>query len=296
MKSTIVMVLFMVFLSSLVSAQTIEEFENEPTQVQLGAPLYPGAIFIRKTAGLDPYHETAMYISLVPMKMVETFFDRKLPEKRVVYYSDEDTYLTVYLLKTWSKFPGEPTREELLKLESEPNIQISIYDPGHFKFLSEYFDNKADGKVKANAIRSGKTMIRYTYEKSEEYKSSKQIIGMWKETSRDLEDYYGSVLQFNQDSTYIFTFTAENIDALAKELALSKRFKNWREDDVKKYIEERNPEKGTYVIMKNTITMVSDNPVDGMKTKSGLANVGTATLSLELIYKPRLIFLKTSLE
>lgn len=296
MKSTIVMVLFMIFFSSLVSAQAIEEFENEPTQEQLGAQLYPGAVFIRKTVGLDPYHETAMYISLVPMKMVETFFNRQLPEKRVIYYSNEDIYLTAYLLKTWSKFPGEPTREELLKLESEPSVQISIYDPSHFEFLAEYFDNKPDGEIKANVIRSGKTMIRYTYEKSEEYESSKQIIGTWKETSRDLEDYYGSVLQFNPDSTYIFAFTAENIDALAKKLASSKRFKNWREGDVKKYIEERNPEKGTYVIMRNTITMVSDKPVDGMKTKSGLANVGTVTLSLELIYKPRLIFLKTSLK
>ncbi len=83
---------------------------------------------------------------------------------------------------------------------------------------------------------------------------------------------------------------------MTKKLASSNKFKGWHENDVKKYIEERNPEKGKYVIMKNTITMVSDNPVDGMKTKSGLANIGTATLSLELINKPRLIFLRTSLE
>lgn len=296
MKYTIVVVFVLVFISSLASAQVIGEFEDEPTIEQLGAPLYPGSVFIRKTVVLDPFHETVMYISLVPMKMVETFFNRQLPEKRVVYYSDENIYLTIYLLKTWSKFPGKPTREELSKLESEPNVQIRFYDPYPYEPLAEYFDKKPDGKIKANAIRNGKTMIRYTYEKSEEYKSSKQIIAAWTEISRDLEDYYGSVLQFNLDSTYTFTFTAENICAMSKKLAMSKNFKGWRKDAIKKYIEERNPEKGTYVIMKNTITMVSDKPVDGMRTKSGLAHVGTATLSLELIYKPRLTFLRTSLE
>jgi len=295
MKSTIVMALIL-FLSPPVSAQVIGKFKDEPTIKQLGAPLYPGAVFIRKTVGLDPYHETVMYISRVPMKMVETFFNRQLPEKRVIYYSDDDIYMTAYLLKTWSKFPGEPTREDLSKLESEPSVQISIYDPNSYEPLAEYFDKKPEEKMIASAIRNGKTMIRYTYEKSEEYKSSKQIIGSWKEASRDLEDYYGSILQFNPDNTYTFTFTAENIGAMAKKLAMSKNFKGWSEDAIKKYIEERNPEKGTYVIMKNTITMVSDKPVDGMKTKSGLANIGTATLSLELINKPRLIFLRASLE
>ena len=295
MKSTIIMVLILI-LSPLVSAQVIGEFEDEPTIEQLSAPLYPGSVYIRKTVGLDPYHETVMYISLVPMKMVETFFNGQLPEKRVIYYSDDDIYMTAYLLKTWSKFPSKPTREELSKLESEPSVQIRFYDPNPYEPLAEYFDKKPDGKIKANVIRNGKTMIRYTYEKSEEYKSSKQIIGSWKEASRDLEDYYGSILQFNTDSTYTLIFTAENIDAMTKKLASSNKFKGWHENDVKKYIEERNPEKGKYVIMKNTITMVSDNPVDGMKTKSGLANIGTATLSLELINKPRLIFLRAYLE
>ena len=295
MKSTIVMVLIL-FLPPLVSAQVVGEFEDEPTIKQLGAPLYPGSVYIRKIVGLDPYHETAMYISLVPMKMVETFFNRQLPEKRVVYYSDDGIYMTAYLLKTWSKFPSKPTREELSKLESEPSVQIHFYDPNPYEPLAEYFDKKPDGKIKANVIRNGKTMIRYTYEKSEEYKSSKQIIGSWMEASRDLEDYYGSILQFNTDNTYTLIFTAENIDSMTKKLASSKKFKGWHENDVKKYIEERNPENGTYVIMKNTITMISDNPVDGMKTKSGLANIGTATLSLELINKPRLIFLRASLE
>ncbi len=296
MKYIIVMTFVLVFFSSLASTQEIGEYENEPTKEQLGAPLYPGAVYIRRTTGLDPYHETAMYISLVPMEMVETFFDKQLPEKRVVYYSDNDIYMTAYLLRTWSKFPGKPTKEEISKLENEPNVRISFYDPNPYEPLAEYFDKKPDGKMEANTIRNGKTMILYTYVKSEEYESDKLIVAVWQETSQDLEDYYGSVIQFNPDKTYIFTYTAENISAMAKKLIKSKSFIDESEDEIIKNISEKNPEKGKYVIMRNAITMVSDNPVDGIKTKNGLADVGTATLSIELINKPRLTFLKKSLE
>ncbi len=292
----VTLVVSFLFLTSSVFGQVIEIFEDEPTEEEIGAPLYPGAVFIRKTVGLDPYYETAMYVSLLSMEMVETFFKSELPEKRVVYYDDEGIYLTAFLLKTWSRFPGKPTRDDLSRLESEPSVQIRFYDPEPYEPLAEYFEKRLDGKMRANAIKNGKTMILYTYEKSEEYKSSRQIIAKWREVSRDLEMYYGSILEFKPDSTYTFAFTRENIDAMVKDFASSKRFKGKSETDIKKYLEERNPETGRYAIMKNTITMFSENPVNGIKTKSGLAHVGPATLSLELINKPRLTFLRTSIE
>lgn len=292
MKHTVVIVFILLLISSFASAQIIGQFQDEPTEDELGAPLFPESEFIRKSVGLDPYHETAIYISLVPMETVESFFKKKLPEKRVVFYSDKDIYMTAFLLKTWSKFPGKPTKNELSGFESEPSVQILFYDPNAYEPLAEYFEKSPEGKIKATTIRNGKTMIKYTYEIIEEYKSSKKIISSWKEISRDLKDYYGSILEFKPDSTYTFRFTAENIDEIAKVLALSNGFKGKSEEDIKKYIEERNPENGTYVIMKNNITMVSEKPLDGMRTKYGLVDIGSATLSMTLFNKPKLTFLK----
>ena len=292
MKHTVVIVFILLLFSSFVSAQVIGIFQDEPTEDELGAPLFPESEFIRKSVGLDPYHETAMYISLVPMETVESFFEKKLPEKRVVYYSDKDIYMTAFLLKTWSKFPGKPTRDELSRLENEPSVQILFYDPNAYELLAEYFEKSPEGKIKTTTIRNGKTMIKYTYKIVEEYKSSQKIISSWKEISRDLKDYYGSILEFKPDSTYTFRFTAENISEIANDLALSKEFKGKSEEDIKKYFEERNPENGKYLIMKNNITMVSEKALDGLRTKYGLVDVGSATLSLTLYNKPKLTFLR----
>ena len=118
MKHTFIVLLFLLFLSSHTSAQIPEYFDDEPAEDIMGAPLYPGAEFIRITKGLNPYYETAMYITLVPMNIVETFLKKKLPEKRVVYYEDENIYMTAFLLKTWSKFPGNPFKEDLSKMQT----------------------------------------------------------------------------------------------------------------------------------------------------------------------------------
>ena len=216
MKYPLLLLIMLLLFTAGVSAQGLGQFEDEPTADELGAPLYPGADFIRKSAGLNPAYETAVYITLVPMEMVESFFSKNLVEKRVIYFSGEDTYLTAYLLKTWSRFPTNPTKDELVNLENEPTVQVMYYDPNAYEPLAEFFDRTPEGKVKALTIRNGETMIRYTYPRTDEYKSSKRIIASWKETSRDLKDYYGSTLIFNDDGTYIFTFTPENITEMAK--------------------------------------------------------------------------------
>ncbi len=295
MKRSSALVIILLFLT-IVPAQVVAQFDGEPSEDELGAPLYPGAVFIKKTSGLDPYYETSMYISFVPIEMVESFFKRKLQEKRVVYFSEDKIYLTIYLMKTWSKFPVKPSKDDLSKLESEQSLQIRYYYPELYESLAKFYEKKLDGDMKANALRDGKTMLLYTYLKSEKNRSSKKIIASWKETSRDLDIYYGSILEFKPNGTYTFTFTPENLKAMAKQFVLKKRFKNMSEEEIKKYLGEINPEKGEYVIMRNSITFVSENPIDGDRTKSGLADVGTATLSLELINKPRLSFIRKSLE
>ncbi len=291
---TIVIITLMLFSVS-AAAQTLGQYEDEPTAEELGAPLYPGAVFIRLSTGLDPSYVTAIYISLVPMEMVESFFNEKLVEKRVVYYSDDDTYLTAYLLRTWSKFPSNPTKDELSMLENEPSVQVMYYDPAEYESLAEFFERQPNGKTKAATIRAGKTMIRYTYPKVEGNKSSERIVATWRETSRDLKEYFGSTLTFKEDGTYVFTLTPDNIDALVKRRPLRERFDADSEEALKELIAERNPETGTYVIMRNSFSMESDNPVDGLQRKSGLAKVGPVMLSLRLINKPRMTFIKKHL-
>ncbi len=297
MKHTFIVALFFLFLSPHAHTQIPEYFGNEPAENILEAPLFPGAEFIRITKGLDPYYETAMFLTMLPMKKVEDFFERKIGGfggKRVVYYSDKNVYLTAYLLKTWSKFPGKPTKDDLSKLEKEPSVQIRLYDPNLYEPLEKYYEEIPEGKIKAKFLRNGKTIILYSYEKPDEDQSPNIIIATWKETSRDLEEYYGSVLEFRSDGTYTFTFTAENIDAIAKNPVSSKRFKGMSINDIRKHIKELNPEKGRYNIMRNKIAMSSDNPINGINKKNGLATIGSVTLSLELMYKPRLTFLRIS--
>jgi len=265
-----------------------------PTAKELGAPLYPGAVFIRTVTGLNPYYETAMYVSIDRMRTVEDWLERKLPEKRKSFYSDDKTYMTVFLLKTWTAFPGNPSKDELSKLEYEPNIQVYEYDREPYEPLAEFYDRKPEDKPKAEAIRTGRTLILYTYKRTEEFRSEKKIIGDWLSTDRDLKTFYQSTLRFNDDGTYVFSFTPQNIETLVNSYSTQEQFKGRSKEEIQRYLESRNPEKGTYVIMKNTITLVSENPLIKPETKSGLAIVGSSVLSLDLIDQPRLTFIRQS--
>ena len=296
MKLTVLLAGLMLCCAALCGAQTSGLTDEEPDRSELGAPLYPGAVFIRTVEGLDPYHKSALYIAVDRMRTIEGFFDRKLPEKMKAFYEDENKYMTVYLLKTWSTFSGKPSREELSKLEREPNIQIYEYDRSLYESLAEYYEKKPGEKHKADAIRTGRTIIQYTFRKSEEYKSAKIIIGTWASSDRDLPVYYKSVLKFDSEGVYTHTFTPDNIEAMVEELSAKKKYEGMNKDELRRLVSGRNPEKGTYVIMRNTITLVSENPVMETETRNGLANVGSVVLSLELINLPRLTFIRSERE
>ena len=111
MKLTVFFAGLMLCCASLCDAQTSGLTEEEPDRGELGAPLYPGAVFIRTVEGLDPYHKAALYIAVDRMRTIEMFFEKKLPEKMKAFYEDENKYMTVYLLKTWSTFSAKPSRE-----------------------------------------------------------------------------------------------------------------------------------------------------------------------------------------
>ena len=296
MKLTVLLAGLMLCCTALCGAQTSGLTDEEPDRSELGAPLYPGAVFIRTVEGLDPYHKSALYIAVDRMRTIEGFFDRKLPEKMKAFYEDENKYMTVYLLKTWSTFSGKPSREELSKLEREPNIQIYEYDRSLYESLAEYYEKKPGEKHKSDAIITGRTIIKYTFRKSEEYKSAKIIIGTWTSSDRDLPVYYKSVLKFDSEGVYTHTFTPDNIEAMVEELSAKKKYEGMNKDELRRLVSGRNPEKGTYVIMRNTITLVSENPVMETETRNGLANVGSVVLSLELINLPRLTFIRSERE
>ena len=290
MKRLILIACSIVLFPAVLYSQTGGLSDIEPEKSAIGAPLYPGAVFIRTVEGLDPYYESALYVAIDPMKTVEVYFERKLPEKQKAYYEGENRYMTVFLLKTWATFSGNPTKEELDKLEREPNIQIIDYDRDLYKSLAEYYESKPWGKQKAEALRTGHTMIRYIFRKAEQNTSADTIIGSWTSVDRDLPIFFKSTITFDKNGTYVFTLTPDNVTALV--LKLSSDRKNANKAELRVFIENRNPEKGTYIIMKNTITMESNTPVIEPATKIGLAKVGTALMSLEIIGQPRLSFLK----
>jgi hypothetical protein len=292
-------ILALVMNSAMCFAQDSGLEDREPLRETLGAPLYPGAVFIRIMPSTNPYTTTAMYISLVPIEIIEDFFNRKLMEKRSVYYTDKDIYLTAYLLKTWSKFPDKPALKDLTLLEAEPSVQLKAYDPEPFRPLADYYfrnRDKKDNKEKVNLLENGKTMILYTYAVSEETNDDNRIIGLWKESSRDLPVFFGSTIEFKPNGVYIITYTPDNIAAMAKTKEVVSRFNGKNENEIKKALSAINPEMGKYIISNNTLTMSADNPVDGLSKKSGLAKVASSYLSLEMITKPRLTFIKNKVK
>jgi hypothetical protein len=181
-----------------------------------------------------------------------------------------------FLLKTWSKFPGKPKKDILHLLESEPNVQLVEYDSDSYTTLINYFDRKPEGKVKALALMNGRIMIRYTYRRSEDNPAAKKIIGLWRNTDRDQQKYYGSMLEFRPDGTYVFTFTDNNLKAMGKTGSPNKS------------------EAGTYAILSTLISLKTNAPLAGEARKSGIASVRSVSLSLELINWPRLTFIRVA--
>ena len=89
-------------------------------------------------------------------------------------------------------------------------------------------------------------------------------------------------------------FDMDKADAisLAKTIESMKRFKGKTAEGIKKYIEERNPEKGRFSIMRNTIELKTESPVIGEKDKNGIIEVGSFSFSMQLINTPRLTFIR----
>ena len=294
MKRLMVFLCFLAVGSTMCFAQAGSFSGTEPEKEELGAPLFPGAVFLRTVSGLDPYYETALYVTLDEMRRVEIFYEQAIPEKQKMYVDDENLYMTVFLLKTWSTFSGKPTSKELAKLEKEPNIQILDYDPDEYEPLAELYEKNPEKRLTTDTIRAGRSLIRYTYKRIDKNKNAQKIIGTWTSVDRDLPVFFGSSISFKSNGTYIFTLNEENVAALTDKLSTELRYAGKSKEAIQNDIKSRNPEQGSYVIQRNTITFVSESPLIGQKTKSGLAKVGNTLLSLEIINQPRLSLIKDS--
>jgi len=289
----------LIFLLSLITmsvyAEEIIIYGKETSPDTLGAPPYPGFVFIRTiTLDLDAHYVTALYVTNDPVTDVLKFFSKRLPKARVIKYREENVWVSAFLLRKWIEIPDNPDRDELIKLDASPNVQVKKYQKHLYEPLIDYYLNKPEFQKQVEALENARTIIRYTYKNIAEDIAFEKILGTWTEVSRDLPCYYKSVLQLNSDSTYVFTLTPENIDALANKLLSEKKFKNMNKDVLKNYLEKSNPEKGRFSIMRNTISMETDNPVIGEKAKSGIAIVKTFLLSLRLEKIPRLSFISKS--
>jgi hypothetical protein len=266
--------------------------EKEPLKRHIGAPFYPGAVYIRTTTGLDPYYETAEYITADNISAATVFFEEKLSEKHEITYEDKDNYMVIFLLKTWSSFPDKPPKEALEQLDHEPNVQLREFHEDRYTPLIQHFERKPDGKRKAAALREGHTLILYTYRISEVDRSADMLIGAWMESDRDLQKYWGSILEFMPNGTYKFTFTEPNLKYMAQKYAGTGPFKDMESSEVLKILFKKNPETGTYAITKNVISLKSPDPVDGQFMKNGLAGISSASLVLELVNNPKMVFVK----
>ena len=262
----------------------------EPSPRVLGAVLYPGSVFIRITRDMSETYDTAMYISLMPFENVESFFNRMLAQRRKVTYEDDETFLTAYLLKTRSEFPDSPGRDDLDGLYREPSVQLQVYDPDTYETLARYYDNRMGGRLIANALRRARTMILYTYERTAAPTYADRAIGTWIEVSRDLPQYFGARLTLNEDGTYTYFATPENIAAFAANAPEDADYCQMDESECTVLISDRNPETGSYAINGNAIWLSTDAAIDGDNRKSGLIEIGSVTMRLELIDKPRLTF------
>jgi len=294
--------MFISILMCVVLSGTIEAVENflgstEPSEdLLLNAPLHPEAVFIRTLPCLDPYFERALYVVPDPVSDVKNFFSEKLPGKRIVQYKERDAWVWTYLLKDGTPIPDNPSRDDITILDRSPNIQVTKFQEEFYDPLFELLEAKDGAQKELEVLKKARTVIRYTYEKPEENIEFQKIIGTWRNVDRDLLYYSGSVLHFYPDSTYTLTLTTDNISYLVSFLSSTQEFKGLSTDDITAYIENRTPEKGKFTINRTMISMETDLPVVGEKEKSGLAEIGSVSLSLRFINIPRLTFIRVTSE
>ena len=281
--------------AGIATAQRQDLYGVAPPEESLGAPLYPKAKFLRTISSLDPYYESVVYVTSDDVETVKAFFTKTLKDTRMVAFEEDNTWKWAYLLRSWIPLAAEPDREELSILDTSPNITVKRYQEDMYYPIIEYFEPRPAYAKRLEALSTAKTVIRYTYQNIPEDASFGKIIGAWRNVDRGLPAYYGCTFTFNPDSTYVFELTEKNITELSQSPLAATSYKGKTPDEVAAILRNRNPEQGRFAVLRTTISFVNANSLFDRANNSGIAEVGTSSLSLQIINHPRLTFIKSRL-
>ncbi len=276
--------------------QRVTIIGEEPSREELGAPVYPGATFVRTLSSLDPFYESVIYVSPDPVGDVKNWLADQLPKARMVQYRDEGEWVWAYLLGNWIPFPEEPTRDDLPILDVSPNVLTRKYQRELFEPLVELLSTRPGHEKQLEALAEAKTIIRYTYRMIEEDIAFTKIQGVWMNTNRELPAFSGCIYEFRADSTYTLTYTDRNIPHLAAFLMKRPAFFGRDASEVEAFIRSRNPEHGTYAVMRNAIDMFVESEPIFDEVMSGLLEVDDLIMSMQLINMPKLTYIRTKRE
>jgi hypothetical protein len=286
-----------VFLVTFVSCiSSIEAKENaftgkEPDPSLLMAPLYPNVIFIRTMDALDPNYEIVIYVTPDTTDKVVAFFSKQLQEKNTTTYQQRNSLVTVFLLRDDPLITPARIEEDFTLLDQTPNIQVELYQKFLYEPLIVLLKTKLNSYREARALENAKTLIRYTYPRTKENVDFIRILGAWKNTDRDLNIFYKSTITFNEDKTYSLLLTQDNVTALADSASSLCPLDVLDKDKIKN-LKERNPEKGKFSLLRQSIVLTTEKPLVDKRAKDGTVKVGPSTLSLEFKGKPRLTFIR----
>ena len=268
---------------------------NEIGAEALGAPRYPGAVFIRILPTLDPYHFSVLYVTPDPVREVRRFFNDKLPSARMLQYVDEGEWCWVFLLDDEIEFPDDPGRNDLTMLDGTANVRIKKYQQNLYVPLVEYFRNSEGNEDRLEALGTAATIIRYTFLRVFEDTTSGNILGVWRNVDRSLPSFYGSVLTFRDDGTYAYELTGGNIEAITRDprsVPMLAMQGVTVADSVRIRLTERNPETGRYMAALRTLVLKPELPLWSVGTSSGIVEADRATLTVQFINMPRLTFIR----
>lgn len=292
MKHTATLIMILLALVSPAEAQKTSFIGKEPDPSLLGAPIYPGATFLRVMATIDPFFETVFYVSPDPVGDVMEYYRDKLPNARRVQYQDEYEWVWVYIYNPRIPFPDKPTRDDLPLLDTTANVMVKKFQKDLHEPLIELFQSRPDTKPQLDALLTAKTLIRFTFRIQEDDAGMSKLIGSWTNADRAFGIYRGCRIEFKPDGTYVLTLTDSNIAQLAADLADSPGFRGKSAVEIEQNLRERNPERGQYSILRNNIDLFTDAPVLGNENKSGLVEIQGFTFSVQFINMPKLTFIR----
>jgi hypothetical protein len=147
--------------------------------------------------------------------------------------------------------------------------------------MIDYYRRKPDHVHKAEAMEKGQTLIYYTFARPPEgFEIYEDIIGVWKNTDRDLPVYINSIMTFGEDNSWTHELTPENVDFMVNAIKNVEQFQDMTEAERREYVESRNPQTGSYHFIFDALVIEYDNAIGGRKGITGQASVKSIVLTI----------------